>query len=201
MISYLRGNLLGVDENRVILDVQGVGFEVLVPPGLLAKLPPTGEEVELYTHLYVREDAMQLFGFRSLAERTLFRQLLKAQGVGPRVALTILDTFKSEELYTAISQGDLDALQRVPGVGKKSAQRLLLELKGKLPVTLDPGPGVGRTVQLPVFEEVIQGLLALGYNRHEVEAILKKIDPQQSASTSAREILRAALKELGSGKR
>jgi Holliday junction DNA helicase RuvA len=201
MIAYLRGQLLCVEENHVILEVQGIGYEVTVPPRLLSRLPETGKELELYTHLNVREDALQLYGFTSQRQRALFRLLLKAQGVGPKVALTIIDTFQEEQLAVMIAQGDLEGLQRIPGVGKKSAQRLLLDLKGKLPSNFEPVLLTSTGVALSELEEVTEGLAALGYSRHEVETILKKVDRETLSGKSANEILRLVLKELGRRKR
>lgn len=201
MISFLRGILLGVEENRVILDVHGIGYEIYVSAGLLQRLPSPGQELEVYTHLYVREDCLQLFGFASPADRTLFRMLLKAQGIGPRVALTILDTFNGDEFAEIIARGNSSDLLRIPGVGKKSAQRLLLELKDKLPAQLQAKTKAG-SAETPLFDEVSEALLALGYSRHETAEILKKIKQRKpGTSVSANDILREALKELGKGKK
>ena len=133
MISYLRGQLLGVDEDRIMLEVQGIGYEVAVPSTVLQKLPSKGQELELYTHLHVREDALQLYGFSTPQERAMFRVLINARGIGPKVALTILDKFSADSLAAVLERGEVDPLLKVPGVGKKTAQRLILELKGKLP--------------------------------------------------------------------
>ncbi|HHW41579.1 MAG TPA: Holliday junction branch migration protein RuvA [Syntrophomonadaceae bacterium] len=202
MISFLRGILLGVEENRVILDVHGIGYEIYVPAGLLQRLPSPGQELEIYTHLYVREDCLQLFGFASAADRALFRMLLKAQGIGPRVALTILDTFNGDEFAEIIARGNSSDLLRIPGVGKKSAQRLLLELKDKLPAQLQAKTKKAGSAETPLFDEVAEALLALGYSRHETAEVIKKIKQRKpGTSVSANDILREALKELGKGKR
>lgn len=202
MISFLRGTLVGVEENRIIIDVHGVGYEICVPAGLLRRFSEPGEEVEVYTHLYVREDSLQLFGFASAADRELFRLLLKTQGIGPRVALTILDTFSREEFAEIISRGDTRGLLRVPGIGKKSAERLVLELKDRLPAGLRAAGQSGKKEDSPVYQEVSDALLALGYSRSEATEVLKKIEQKRpDGSGSAGEILRDALKELGKGKR
>lgn len=200
MISYLRGTLLQVEENRILLDVQGVGYEVAVTSGFLQQLPAQGEEVEVYTHLQVREDAWQLFGFPSAQDRSIFRLLLKTQGVGPRVALTILDTFRSGELAEIIAKGDAASLMRVPGVGRKSAERLLLELKDKLP-SPQGEPARARKNAPPDLEEAAQALLSLGYGRREAEAVLKKVIREKPVLSAAGDILREALKALGKGKK
>lgn len=202
MISFLRGTLVGVEENRITVEVHGVGYEICVPAGVLQRFSKLGEEVEVYTHLYVREDSLQLFGFASAADRELFRVLLRTQGIGPRVALTILDTFSREEFVKIIAKGDTKGLLRIPGIGKKSAERLVLELKDRLPGYLRVEEGTAKGEGEDVYEEVTEALLALGYSRSEAMEALKKIRQKMLEDTcSAGEILRDALKELGKGKR
>lgn len=201
MISFLRGTLVGAEENRITIDVQGVGYEICIPAGLLQRFTEPGEEVEVYTHLHVREDSLQLFGFASAADRELFRLLLKTQGIGPRVALTILDTFSREEFAEIIARGDTRGLLRVPGIGKKSAERLVLELKDRLPAGSRTAARSGKE-NSSAYQEVSDALMALGYSRSEVTEVLKKIRQKRpDGSGSASEILRDALKELGKGKR
>lgn len=195
MISYLRGHFRGVDEDRVILEVQGIGYEVAVPSTVLQKLPKNGEELELYTHLYVREDALQLYGFSTPQERAMFRVLITARGIGPRVALTILDKFPGDSLAAVLERGEVDSLLKVPGVGKKTAQRLILELKGKLPESFFNDEE--KTVEEQVDSEVVQALLALGYSRQESLDVLRKIQPRSADETSTEAVLRLALRELG----
>jgi Holliday junction DNA helicase RuvA len=149
MIAFIRGILKGSEDNQLLLDVDGIGYEVMVPPGLIRSLPKVGQEVEIYTHLYVREDCLQLYGFRAMQDRSLFRLLLRTPGIGPKVALAILDTFKGEDLFGIVARGEASGLQRVPGVGAKSAQRLVLELKGKLDGLFDvPAADLGVSVPL-----------------------------------------------------
>lgn len=199
VISFLRGRLLGVEDAQILVEVQGVGYEVSVPAGVLKNLPALGQDVEIYTHLHVRDDCLQLYGFLSPQDRAVFRILLKTRGIGPRVAQTILDTFSGKELSVVISQEDLASLQRVPGVGKKTAQRLILELKGKLP---EPVYGVEtRGAALPVLDEAAQALLALGYTRQEVSAVIQKMSTERIADLSVQELLKVLLKELGRGKK
>ncbi len=195
MISYLRGNLLGFDEDRIVLEVQGVGYEVAVPSTVLQKLPKNGEELELYTHLYVREDALQLYGFSTPQERAMFRMLITARGIGPRVALTILDKFPGDSLAGVLERGEVDSLLKVPGVGKKTAQRLILELKGKLPASFFNNEKT--TVEEQVDSDVVQALLALGYSRQESLDVLRKIQPRSAEESSTELVLRLALRELG----
>ncbi|MGD0154235.1 MAG: Holliday junction branch migration protein RuvA [Thermacetogeniaceae bacterium] len=200
MIAFVRGILKGIDESQVLLDVDGIGYEVLVPSGLARALPAVGQEVEVHTYLYVREDCLQLYGFRSVRDRALFRLLLRAPGIGPKVALSILDTFKGEELFSIVSRGDAHSLQRVPGVGAKSAQRLVLELKGKLDGLFEV-PLPGQQIDLPpAFGEASQALLALGYSRQEVETVMKRMTRGQPAGISVSGLVRSALRDLGKGK-
>ncbi|MFY9141168.1 MAG: Holliday junction branch migration protein RuvA [Thermacetogeniaceae bacterium] len=195
MISYLRGQLLGVDEDRVVLEVQGIGYEVAVPSTVLQKLPSKGQELELYTHLHVREDALQLYGFSTPQERAMFRVLITARGIGPKVALTILDKFPGDSLAAVLERGEVDPLLKVPGVGKKTAQRLILELKGKLPESFFKDEE--KTVEAQVDNEVVQALLVLGYSRQESLEALRKIQPRSAEESSTEAVLRLALRELG----
>ena len=200
MIAFIRGILKGSEDNQLLLDVDGIGYEVTVPSGLVRLLPGAGQEVEVYTHLHVREDCLQLFGFRSAQDRALFRLLLRAPGIGPRVALAILDTFRGEDLFGIVARGDAHGLQRVPGVGAKSAQRLILELKGKLDGLFEaPAANQGAAVPLSL-DEAFQALLALGYSRQEVETVMKRMTRGQPAVTDLHELVRGALRELGKRK-
>ncbi|MEG3068612.1 MAG: Holliday junction branch migration protein RuvA [Syntrophaceticus schinkii] len=197
MISYLKGNVLGIDEDRVLLEVQGVGYEIAVPISLLQKLSAAGGEIELFTHLHVREDLLQLYGFPTIQDRAMFRALLKARGIGPKVALTIVDTFRGKDLAAILERGEVEPLLQVPGVGKKTAQRLILELKGKLPEPLSPIKDSEKGYGDPVFDEVAQALLSLGYSRQEVGGVLQKLPPQIPEGASVGEVLRLSLRELG----
>lgn len=200
MIAFIRGILKGIEENQVLLDVDGIGYEVMVPPGLIRTLPVVGQEVEIHTHLYVREDCLQLYGFRTVQDRALFRLLLRAPGIGPRVSLAILDTFKGEELFGVVARGDVHSLQRVPGVGAKSAQRLVLELKGKLDGLFEAPAADQRISVPPAFDEASQALLALGYSRQDVDAVMKRMTGSQLPAASVSGLVRNALRELGKGK-
>jgi Holliday junction DNA helicase RuvA len=197
VISYLKGNVLGIDEDRVLLEVQGVGYEIAVPLSLLQKLSAAGGEIELFTHLHVREDLLQLYGFPTLQDRAMFRELLKARGIGPKVALTIVDTFRGKDLAAILERGEVEPLLQVPGVGKKTAQRLILELKGKLPEPLSPIKDSEKGYGDPVYDEVAQALLSLGYSRQEVGGVLQKLPPQIPEGASVGEVLRLSLRELG----
>ncbi len=199
MIARLTGTVLERTTTAVVVDVAGVGYLVHVAAG--AEVPPRGEEVSFHTSLQVREDAMTLYGFTSAAELTLFELLLTSSGVGPRLGLAALSTHRPDVLRTAIAGGDEDTLTAVPGIGRKVAQRLVLELKDKVgsvpgAAGLDTGAGgTGTAGPAPaVEEEVRDALLGLGYSAAEVTAALQATG-EGAGDAAAR--LRAALRHLG----
>jgi Holliday junction DNA helicase RuvA len=171
MIGRLSGTLVEKAPPQVLLDVGGVGYEVDVPMSTFYQLPAVGERVVLLTHFVVREDAQQLFGFLTADERGTFRQLVKISGVGPRTALSILSGLSVAELSQAVTMQESGRLVKVPGIGKKTAERLLLELKGKL------GPDLGRPASAAndAQADIVQALMALGYNEREASAALKAL--------------------------
>lgn len=183
MIGYLRGTILGIQKlgtNRIILclDVQGVGYDLLITARLLQELPPVAESVALFTHLQVREDQLILYGFGSAPERDLFRQLISVSGVGPQLGLALLDSLGLSELVQAIVSGNTRLLSRTPGVGTKTAERLALELKTKLAAWRDqtglvttPHAGPMAAIQ----EDVEMTLLALGYTAQEIRQALEAV--------------------------
>lgn len=192
MIGRLRGQLAEKNPPLVLIDCQGVGYEVLVPMSTFYQLPSLGEGVTLLTHFVVREDAQQLFGFATATERHAFRELTKIGGVGPRTALAVLSGMSVAELAAAVSTQEAGRLIKVPGIGKKTAERLLLELKGKLGADLPPGGGVGATPADDVQGDILQALLALGYNDREAAAALKALP----ADVGVSEGIKLALKAL-----
>ncbi|MEK8030727.1 Holliday junction branch migration protein RuvA [Ideonella sp. DXS29W] len=190
MIGRLSGLLAEKSPPLVMVDVNGVGYEVDVPMSTFFNLPGLGERVSLLTHLVVREDAHLLYGFLTVAERSTFRELIKISGVGPRTALAILSGLSVAELSAAISRQEGGRLQKVPGIGKKTAERLLLELKGKL------GPDLGAPtaqVATDAQADIVQALMALGYNEKDASAALKKLP----ADVGVSEGIKLALKSLG----
>lgn len=194
MIAHLRGRVSHRDPAGVVVDVQGVGYLVHVTPG--DRIPARGEPVELHTSLQVREDAMTLYGFTERAALTLFELLLTSSGVGPKLALAALATHRPEVLRTAIAGGDLGTLTAIPGVGRKVAERLVLDLKdkvggptgGDLAVVVDGG-------NPDTLSEVRDALLGLGYSAGEVQSALAAVGSADGADTS--ELLRRALRHLG----
>lgn len=189
MISRLVGVLAGKAPPHVLVDVHGVGYEVQVPMSTFYNLPDTGGQVTLLTQFIVREDAQQLFGFLTAGERESFRELIKISGVGPRIALALLSGLSTDELAAAVSAQDASRLVKVPGVGKKTAERLLLELKGKLaPVLAAPGWSATSDNQA----DILQALVALGYSEKEAQASLKQLPADVSVSDG----IKLALKSL-----
>ena len=185
MIARLRGTL-GHKGAGVVLDVGGVGYEVAVTPQALSELPSVGEEAVLHTHLYVREDTQALFGFTTATERDLFRVLLGASGVGPKVALAILATHGPEDLRRAVSAEDTAALEMVPGIGKRTAQKLILELRPRLELPDGDLPGGAAT-------EVREAREGLGF----APAGIREAMAEVPATDSTEQLLAAALQVLG----
>lgn len=177
MIGHLIGKLLEKQPPQIVIDVQGVGYEVDVSMQTFYLLPALNENIKLYTQLIVREDAHLLFGFATLAERSTFRQLIKVSGIGAKTALGILSAMSAEELAQAIAEEDVKRLSSAPGIGKKTAERMILELRGKL-ITEQVHTGLFAPTTPPQHNElddVINTLLALGYNEREAKAAVKGI--------------------------
>jgi len=189
LIGRLTGRLVDKSPPQVVLDVQGVGYEVEVPMSTFFNLPTLGEAVTLLIHFVVREDAHVLFGFLSAAERSTFRELVKISGVGPRTALSILSGLSVNELAQAVSRQDGARLVKVPGIGKKTAERLLLELKGKLGTDLSLPASVGALSDAQA--DIVQALQALGYNDREAQAALKALPPEVGVSEGIKLALKA----------
>lgn len=193
MIGRLHGLLVDKAPPLVLVDVQGVGYEVDVPMSTFYHLPHLGEAVTLLTHFVVREDAQQLFGFLTTAERTTFRQLIRITGVGPRMALAVLSGLSADELAQAVQAQDARRLVKVPGIGKKTAERLLLELKGKLG-NLN-APSAGQPVPANAnSNDIVQALIALGYNEKDAEAALKLLPSDVGVSEGIKQALRSLTK-------
>ena len=184
MIGRIQGTLVSVHPPRLLVDCQGVGYEIDVPMSTLYQLPEVNQKITLLTHFQVREDAQQLFGFATEAEREAFRQLIKISGVGSRTALAILSGMSVNELAQAIALQEADRLTQVPGIGKKTAERLCLELKGKL--APDLGIVNGKPQAIEASSEVLQALLALGYSEKEALLALKQIPPDSTVSDGIR---------------
>ena len=197
MIAWLKGELLEKRPPLLLINVNGVGYEVEAPVTALADLPGVGEMVTLFIHMVVREDAQLLFGFSSKQQRDLFRSLIKVNGVGPKVALAVLSTLSAAELVSAMAHDDITQLCKVPGIGKKTAQRLVVEMKDRLEKEFGD-IATHETAGTPVQndrQDAIAALLALGYKSSEAERVVKSLP----AELTGEEMIRQALRTL-SGK-
>jgi len=192
MIGRLSGILVEKNPPQILLDVQGVAYEVDVPMSTFYNLPATGERIVLFTHLVVREDAHLLFGFGTENERRAFRQLVKISGVGARTALSVLSGLSVAELAQAVTMQDAGRLTKIPGIGKKTAERLLLELKDKLGADVTAVVGIHRPP--PVSADVLHALLALGYSDREAVAAVKTLPEGVAVGDGIRQALKVLAK-------
>jgi Holliday junction DNA helicase RuvA len=199
MIGYLSGKLIDKKLPLVLLDVHGVGYEVDVPVSTFFKLPDLGAGVTLYTHLVVREDAHVLFGFLTEAERVFFRSLIRVTGVGARMALGILSGISADDFYSSVANNEIQRLIKLPGIGKKTAERLILEMRDRLPhtgaqdasaVTLSDGVSATEKTAVSPVREAVSALEALGFKPQEAESRVRAIAAQ---GKSSEELIRSAL--------
>jgi Holliday junction DNA helicase RuvA len=188
MIGRLTGILLEKNPPQILLDVQGVSYEVDVPMSTFYNLPTLNEKVMLHTQLIVREDAHLLFGFASQEERAAFRQLLKISGVGPKMALAVLSGLSIAELAAAVANKEAGRLTKIPGVGKKTAERLLLELQGKFVAAVSNA--TSQSISASANDDVVNALLALGYNAKEAEWAAKQLPKEAGVSEGIRQALK-----------
>jgi holliday junction DNA helicase RuvA len=190
VIGRIAGKLVAKHPPQILIDVHGVGYELDVPMSTLYQLPGTGTDVSLLTHLLVREDAHQLYGFATESERTLFRQLLKISGIGARTALAVLSGMSVADLRDAVSRQDGSRLTKIPGIGKKTAERLLLELKDRLDIAVievrAETDGAGT--------DIVNALLALGYSDKEVQFAVKNLESGLTVTEGIRHALKALSK-------
>ncbi|WP_278632652.1 Holliday junction branch migration protein RuvA [[Ruminococcus] lactaris] len=204
MISYIQGELCDIEEQKAIVDVNGVGYGIYMPQQALSLLPPMGQQVKIHTYLNIREDAMQLFGFLTKEDLNVFRLLIGVNGIGPKAGLNILSCLSPDELRFAVLSGDAKAISATPGIGKKTAEKLILELKDKLNIedmlehaahggdSEDLASGTD-TASNTMQAEAVQALTALGYGSAESLRAVKKSSPECS---SVEDILKEALKFL-----
>lgn len=181
MIAYLRGTILEKHPNQVIVDAGGVGYDVTIPISTYSALPQAGQEVRLRIHTHVREDALSLYGFLSQDEKMLFERLITVSGIGPKLAVTVLSGLAIGELFTAIRGGEVDQLVRIPGIGKKTAERIVLELRDKLPPSAEaaaaPAPGARAAVNA-LEQDVLSALINLGCAPAAAETAVRKAKAQ-----------------------
>jgi Holliday junction DNA helicase RuvA len=190
MIGRLRGTLVDKSDNSILVDVGGVGYVVAVTPRTLISLPSVGEEAVLHTHLHVREDQLSLFGFDTRADKDLFAVLLGVSGVGPKVGLAILATMTPDQLRMAVVSGDTAALTAVPGIGKRSAEKLMLDLRPKMDASLEASTASGP------MSEVREALASLGYAPDEIRDTLATM----SHDLPVQDMLKQSLQQLGKGR-
>lgn len=200
MIAFLRGNLLHGREDYLVIDVNGVGYRVFVPSSTMNRLPAKGEEVSVHIYTAVREDAIILYGFQTEAELELFKLLISVTGIGPKVAIGILSAMDVATFKRAIIFEDLTVLKKTPGIGEKTAKRLILELKSKIELDHNEEPD-GAPTYVPVksaaLDEAIDALMTLGYSRVEAAQAAEQVKDKDDVE----EIIRQALKYLGQGRK
>ena len=196
MISYIKGELASVGEDQIIVEVQGIGYGIFMPGQAMTMLPPVGNEVKIHTYLNVREDAMQLFGFLTKDDLKVFRLLIGVNGIGPKGGLNILSKMTPDDLRFAVLAGDVKAISAAPGIGKKTAEKLIIELKDKLSID-DVLTKEDEEVSVPqggsdIQSEAVQALVALGYGSAESLKAVKKVTV--TASMTVEELLKQSLK-------
>lgn len=196
MIEYMQGELQSKGVNYVVIEVGGIGYRLYVSALTMAKLPPISEEVTVFVYLHVREDELSLYGFLSAEEKGIFLSLLQVSGIGPKLALAILSRLSVSELHNAIVSGDTQSLLTVPGVGKKTAGRLILELKDKLAKTVLPEEITpeAAVINSDARSEAVSALLSLGYSLAEAQKAVPIV--QGEKDYTAEELIRLALKQL-----
>ena len=201
MISYIRGELITMEEDKVIIDVNGVGFGIYMPLQSMYHLPPAGEEVRLHTYMNVREDAIQLYGFLTKDDLKVFKLVISVGGIGPKGGLSILSQMSPDDLRFAVMANDAKTIAKAPGIGKKTAEKLIIELKDKLDIedVLNrdvEGVNVVSSVSASneVQAEVIQALVALGYGSTEATKVVKKVAITED--TTVEDLLKVALRNM-----
>lgn len=200
MISYIKGELVELTENAIVLDHDGMGFLIMMPASILAKLPAIGSELKVHTYLYVKEDALDLYGFLTKDDLNVFRLLITVSGIGPKGALAILSTMSPDDLRFAVLAGDSKTISKAPGIGSKTAQKLIIELKDKLKIedVLDGGADGGYEPQSDMGDtaaaEAVMALTALGYSSADATRAVRQVDGGADMDSEA--LLKAALKKL-----
>lgn len=202
MIGYLQGILQDRDEDSILINVGGVGYQVLLPTNVFATLPDLGSEIELYTHMEIRESNIALFGFPDKQDLQLYKKLLTVSGIGPKGALNIVGAVDHKRFIYAIANEEINYLTKLPGVGKKTAQRLILELKDKLSLPVELSPEYTGTSELASAAlDALQGLESLGYQKQEILPFLIKGQEVVGQKASPQELIRFVLKEVARSRR
>lgn len=202
MISYIRGTLAEKNEDSAVVEAHGVGYQIFVPVPVLSELPPLGESVKIYTYFSVREDGMSLFGFLSRQDLAMFKQLIGVNGIGPKSALGILSALRPDVLRMAVASGDAKTISKAPGVGPKTAQRIILDLKDKIRPEDVLAGGLEESLAVPeeisgvgqAGKEAVEALTALGYSAAEAAGAVKKV--KITEEMTAEDVLKGALRHL-----
>ena len=202
MISYIRGTLAEKNEDSAVVEAHGVGYQIFVPVPVLSELPPLGESVKIHTYFSVREDGMSLFGFLSRQDLAMFKQLIGVNGIGPKSALGILSALRPDVLRMAVASGDAKTISRAPGVGPKTAQRIILDLKDKIRPEDVLAGGLEESLAVPeeisgvgqAGKEAVEALTALGYSAAEAAGAVKKV--KITEEMTAEDVLKGALRHL-----
>lgn len=203
MISYIKGELAEVMEQTIVLECSGIGYEIAVPLSTLSELPPAGNEVKIHTYLYVREDAVNLYGFLTKEDLYVFKLLIGVNGIGPKGALGILSAITPDELRFAILADDVKTIAKAPGIGNKTAQKLIIELKDKLKLSdvfeqsLESGAKsvkLSENADMDIRSEAVQALASLGYSLSEATKAVGKVEID--SETTVEQLLKAALKKI-----
>lgn len=198
MITYIKGELTELSENSIVVECYGVGYEIMVPASIISELPSIGENIKVYTFQYVREDILDLYGFLTKDDLKIFKLLITVNGIGPKGALSILSVIRPDELRLAVLSDDVKAIQKAPGIGGKTAQKLIIELKDKLDIedVINKGFDNPKLVQATgsVRDEAIEALVSLGYSSSEAIRAVRGISDAEGMDSEA--LLKAALKQL-----
>ena len=198
MITYVKGELVEINESAIVVETYGVGYEIMVPASLLAGLPSVGELVKIYTYQYVKEDALDLYGFLTADDMKVFKLLITVNGIGPKGALNILSVISPDELRLAVLSDDVKSIQKAPGIGGKTAQKLIIELKEKLSFEDVINSGFkSKDVDFPLNsarDEAIEALVSLGYSSSEAIRAVRTVNNVDDMDSEA--LLKAALKQI-----
>ena len=202
MISFIEGILDSIEPNKITVNVSGVGYGINVTSSVLKSLSSKGQKIKILTYLNVKEDSMQLFGFSSKEEKGLFLQLLSVSGIGPKGAMNIVSSFELNQLVTAIAKADVEMLTAAQGIGKKTAQRVIVELREKISKTysLDASSGIfDASTDSPLLKDAVSALMALGYGSKEARKAVSKGVDELSSGASVEDLIKYSLKNLSQG--
>jgi len=198
LIAQIKGILLEKSPTRVVLDANGIGYEINIPVSTFEKLPELGKQAHLLTHLHVREDILNLYGFWNDKDRKLFQMLISVSGVGPRVAIAVLSSVSADEFIKAVANENLSILTKVPGIGKKTAQRLVIELKDKLAKRVEISQIPTPTDEINVIDEAVSALVSLGYRQFEAQKVVEKVARLEGKLPSVEILIKKALQTAAS---